>query len=191
MPAAAAISRVLAAAKPLLRNSRAAPSMIRRRRLPSSSSPGVLRGLPRARRVSPASTGSANPCKTAEARKGRLEAGFATPAEGKRLKLVFFMAAKITDCLNFSKRLLFINRPQTSARRTRPAPVPRQLCNPRGRQHGQHAHLAGANLRQAAGCVRYHQRQLPAHHVLDRHGGAAIKHMQNLVAYAFLGEFHR
>src|SRR5437879_1660986 len=47
MPAAAAMSRVLAASKPLARNSRAAPSMIRRRRLPSSSSEWVLRGRPR------------------------------------------------------------------------------------------------------------------------------------------------
>src|SRR6218665_3000521 len=50
MPAAAAMSRVPVAAKPLLRKSLAAPSISWRRRLPSLRSCAVLRGRPRGRR---------------------------------------------------------------------------------------------------------------------------------------------
>src|SRR6218665_2380513 len=50
MPAAAAMSRVPVAAKPLLRKSWAAPSISWRRRLPSLRSCAVLRGRPRGRR---------------------------------------------------------------------------------------------------------------------------------------------
>ena len=57
MPAAAAMSRVLVAAKPWVRKSLAAPSMSLRRRLPSSSSSAVLRGRPRGRRVGVGSAG--------------------------------------------------------------------------------------------------------------------------------------
>src|SRR6218665_3948477 len=49
MPAAAAMSRVPVAAKPLLRKSLAAPSISWRRRLPSLRSCAVLRGRARGR----------------------------------------------------------------------------------------------------------------------------------------------
>src|SRR6218665_43916 len=56
MPAAAAMSRVPVAAKPLLRKSLAAPSISWRRRLPSLRSCAVLRGRPRGRRGGGAGT---------------------------------------------------------------------------------------------------------------------------------------
>src|SRR6218665_1849574 len=56
MPAAAAMSRVPVAAKPLLRKSLAAPSISWRRRLPSLRSCAVLRGRPRGRRGGGATT---------------------------------------------------------------------------------------------------------------------------------------
>src|SRR6218665_3376344 len=59
MPAAAAMSRVPVAAKPLLRKSWAAPSISWRRRLPSLRSCAVLRGRPRGGRGGGAVTGGA------------------------------------------------------------------------------------------------------------------------------------
>src|SRR6218665_411502 len=107
MPAAAAMSRVPVAAKPLLRKSLAAPSISWRWRLPSLRSCVVLRGRPRGRRGGGAVTTAAGGPGAGSAvlwgRAGRLAS---ERAVARMRRAGACMGATIANRLIFSKQVL-------------------------------------------------------------------------------------
>src|SRR6218665_351566 len=108
MPAAAAMSRVPVAAKPLLRKSWAAPSISWRRRLPSLRSCAVLRGRPRGRRGGGAGTAAAagGPGARSAVLCGRAGRLASERAVARMRRAGACMGATIANRLIFSKQVL-------------------------------------------------------------------------------------